>query len=159
MCRPERGVPRYVSFYSLLYSRMIPWIQFRISSKKEYNKFYFILYLFCSYECIWMCECKVTTKIYYIYTRDSLHLSSTNFPIGAWYHWFQYINVYHWYHSVYCFWYLISSSTSVVQFYAVLLQFCLICLSFGDTIPIRERISVLVNYKSTQLLHITVLVN
>ena len=52
MCRPERGVPRYVSFYSLLYSRMIPWIQFIISSgssKKEYNtynKFYFICIYF-----------------------------------------------------------------------------------------------------------------
>ena len=63
MCRPERGVPRYVSFYSLLYSRMIPWIQFKISSKKEcdmYNKFYFILYLFgvlCIYFMYLLCIC------------------------------------------------------------------------------------------------------
>ena len=48
------------------------------------NLFYFvfILYLLCSY-LLWICECKVTTKIYYIYTRDSLHLSSTNYPIGC----------------------------------------------------------------------------
>ena len=92
---------------------------------------------------LFICECKVTTKIYYIYTRDSLHLSSTNFPIGAWYHWFcitMYTSgsmsqcipvVLFCYCFCYCFWYLISSSTLLLQFYySSVFILSLFCLSF-----------------------------